>query len=799
MRYIKRPLSQAIASSMQKVVIVEGARAVGKTSLVREELMPLGFKYHTLADSTTYELAKEDSSFWLNSIGHPAIIDEAQRIPGLTMAIKEYVDAQMHPGVYFVLTGSASIGKAGLDGQDPLTRRSQRFSLNPLTQREIVENPRNLVDELWDGQVNNDYYSELSESQLGIMLSVGGFPYYVDASLAGKLNEIGHQIRSDITNILGDTLLPEERFDRTVAQAVLTRLLSLPGDILNMSNIGKVIGCDNRTVERYVSIFSNRFLIRHLPNLRTPPQKQNFTRAKIHPVDVSFSVETLREQGVDPLRDRAQFGKLLESYVVSQIVPAAQWAEHKADSYYWREPGKDPKEVDLVLLYDNELIGIEVKASTAVAQNDLVGLRALAQDRRFKRGYIVYLGSDVVRFSDKICAIPVSALWDRAAFQSNAIERKPIAVGTKETMDNKTLSGRMTVDANIFLSYTHADNEHLDNAMVDFARALVEEYEFEFGATLQLFIDSESIQWGDNWRREITQGLEDTHFFMPCITPRYLLSEACRSEFLQFLGKTTDNSNCRILSLIWKTPPKRSNDQVLAAVERYQHKDVSGLRDLPSQSPEYKRAIRTIAEELHRIVEENLAALNPLSSATSDEKTQSDNGEPSKDLTEIIDEMTETMPQFDKAAEELENEFGELSTVFTEMPFPSSPSSGYTKWAISFAAKVQPILARLDANTSQINETWTTCYELMSGYISIGKDLGMDTSNVLPTLYSIRQRINPSSFAQIAEATNAFPKLSSRLRPLAQSIQRLIGTFQDISEMTDTLISEAESAASNRS
>ena len=138
MAYIQRSLRQAILKASQKVVIVEGARAVGKTSMARHELEPAGYSYYTLADNATYEIAKADPDFWVESINHPAIIDEAQRVKGLTLALKEYVDRQEELGVYFILTGSASIGKAGLDGQDPLTRRCQRFTLNPFTQREII-------------------------------------------------------------------------------------------------------------------------------------------------------------------------------------------------------------------------------------------------------------------------------------------------------------------------------------------------------------------------------------------------------------------------------------------------------------------------------------------------------------------------------------------------------------------------------------------------------------------------------------------------------------------------------------
>ena len=576
MSYFKRPLTNAILESTQKVVIVEGARAVGKTRMAREEIAPLGFSYYSLADKMTYDTAKGNPDFWIESINHPAIIDEAQRIEGLTLSIKEFVDRQDEPGIHFILTGSASIGKAGLDGQDPLTRRHQRFTLYPLTQREIIGNNANLVDDLWNGTLNMQFEDDLTDTQLTTQLTVGGFPHYVNESILGHLGNIGNQIRADLRSVLGDTLLPDERLDQTIANAILNRLLTLPGDVLNMSSIGRTLDCDNRTVERYVSIFSNRFLIRHLPNLKSLPQKQSFTRAKIHPVDVSFSIEALKGSGRDPIAERAMFGKILESYVVSQIAPDAQWATIPSDCYYWREAGKSPKEVDLVLLRNNEFVGIEVKAARNFSLDDFDGLRALAKDPRFHRGYLIYRGNKVMKISEKLCAIPLSALWNPAAFAMS----KPHTRKRKETQSARTvLEETMPMDANLFLSYCHADNDHLDNAMVALVNELAQEYEFQFGTRLQVFVDKKDLRWGDDWQAEIDRNIEETHFLIPCVTPRYLSSQACRDEFLQFLGRATRNRRCKILSLIWQAPESSQPDQVMDAINSFQYEDVSSLRN----------------------------------------------------------------------------------------------------------------------------------------------------------------------------------------------------------------------------
>ena len=794
MAYIQRSLRQAILKASQKVVIVEGARAVGKTSMARHELEPAGYSYYTLADNATYEIAKADPDFWVESINHPAIIDEAQRVKGLTLALKEYVDRQEELGVYFILTGSASIGKAGLDGQDPLTRRCQRFTLNPFTQREIIGNKANLVDDLWEGNFNTRFKSNLSNAQLKTQLTMGGFPHYVEEGVAGRISGISNQVLLDIKSVLGDTLLPDERLDQAIANTILKRLLTSPGDILNVSNIGRSIDYDNRTVERYISIFDRRFLIRYLPNLKLMPQKQNFTRAKIHPVDTSFSIAAINEAGFDPIENRSFLGKLLESYVVAQVMPDAQWAEHKASCYYWREAGRDPKEVDLVLCCNNELIGVEVKASTSFSSDDFAGLRALAEDLQLRFGYLVYMGQKIVRVSEKLWAIPLDALWSPAA-RSDKDSDNLIAKRVYQKEGMAQLEDSVIADANLILSYCHADNEHLDNAMVLFVEELTKEYEFQFGRQIRTFIDKSSLRWGDNWQVEIDKSLEETNYLIPCVTPRYLQSAACREEFIQFLGRVKQNDRCRILSLLWQKPNIHQPDQVYDAICTYQFEDVTALRDLTPKDKEYKKVIRSLVETLHEVI-----VANDLSASEIDKQSgaymelSNDGCEVENDgMLEKMDNLALNMPRFEEALENIKEEVVSINEAFNTMPPLTNITGSYKKWGIALAGKTTPALDRMMVNLDKANEVWTAYYDLMTDYVRIGRETKQNVGSVLPMLYNLRNSTAEAlNVDEVKTTMEMLPMLSSRLKPLAQGLKRLLDFARDVTEMTDSLIVDVE-------
>ena len=146
--YVQRPFAASVLACQSKRTIVKGTRAVGKTSLARNELESRGFAYYSLAEQKTYDSASRNLSEWVNGLKLPAIIGEAQRIPELPLAIKERVDRLPNTVFQIVLTGSASINRKRLEGQDPLARRSRRLTLHPLTRREIVQNPSSIADDL---------------------------------------------------------------------------------------------------------------------------------------------------------------------------------------------------------------------------------------------------------------------------------------------------------------------------------------------------------------------------------------------------------------------------------------------------------------------------------------------------------------------------------------------------------------------------------------------------------------------------------------------------------------------------
>jgi predicted AAA+ superfamily ATPase len=658
---VNRLIKDALLSAEGvQVVILEGARAVGKTTLMRSEIAPAGYSYVTLADPSTLQFASADPSGWLRRLQRPAIIDEAQLLPDLPLLLKEFVD-ELGAGTHFILSGSASIGRTGLGGADPLTRRSRRLSMSPLTQWEILGQTGSLVDALFDHAILPHRHEPMTDEQLLDQMLIGGFPSYVFPNSIRTRRQIFDQIGSDMTAVLSDAILPGNGYDSTIARSALDGLLRAPGGIFNASKMGQLLDIDRRTVDRYLGIFQRLFLLHWLPNLATTPSKQSHARSKIHPVDTSFTVASLSRAGTDILTEREKFGAVLESHVVNQVLASTQWATTRTESYFWRQASNTSPEVDLVLIDDtNRLVGIEVKASRSLHPRDIGPLQALERDRGLHRGFLFYAGTEVHQLADNIWALPITALQTSSTFRPPQPSPERHSV-----MTSAATPSTGTNDATMFLSYVHADNQRARGKMVQFARDLVDTYDYLYGRNIELFIDRDSINWGETWSQRLKTETENTSFLLAIVTPRYLQSPACRDELLSFsTAAETALEPKLLLPLQWvdisKTDVVDDADPVLTKIRNTQFEDVTEIRQLEPGSPEYERLLERVAGRLKQTIDDRDATKR--TPATTVERADD------RDLVDVMETLEQHKDALEQATNDFKDAFGRIGQVFQNRP-----------------------------------------------------------------------------------------------------------------------------------
>jgi predicted AAA+ superfamily ATPase len=110
-------------------------------------------------------------------------------------------------------------------------------------------------------------------------------------------------------------------------------------------------------------------------------------------------------------KNRAVFGRLLETFIYQELRRHASWQEETIIFSHFRD--KDKVEIDVVLESGGRVAGVEVKAAATVTSDDFKGLRKLqdAVQERFAAGVVLYDGGSVVPFGRNLYAVPISCLW----------------------------------------------------------------------------------------------------------------------------------------------------------------------------------------------------------------------------------------------------------------------------------------------------------------------------------------------------------------------------------------------------
>ncbi|MCY3564413.1 MAG: DUF4143 domain-containing protein [bacterium] len=394
------------------VVVLEGPRTVGKSTLLREIAQHLSADIVDLDDSIVRNQVEADPNRYLAE-QRPVLIDEYLRLP-LLDHIKAQLNRDGSPG-QFILTGSAG-RQANREELKALVGRLDEVEVFPLSQNEIEGVGGNFVESVFrgmEGVMSGGRSRTTREDYVGRVLA-GGFPRVV-------LNEDPADRYQIFNNYIEQSLSYGLSAVRTVrrpedVQRLLVRLGAQTGQILNIANAARDIGIAERTAENHTRLLEWLFFIVRLPAWKKT-DRGPVSRPKLHLVDSGVGGHLLRltserVMSNDPLF-QSSFGNLLESFMVSEIRKAIGWLNDPYRLGHWRT--RQGVEVDLVLerLDDRAVVGMEVKSASGLSRDDWRGLVRLRAElgTRFHAGIVFYTGDMPYEPDDRIYAVPIDRLW----------------------------------------------------------------------------------------------------------------------------------------------------------------------------------------------------------------------------------------------------------------------------------------------------------------------------------------------------------------------------------------------------
>ena len=354
------------------VLALVGARQVGKSTLARQIADARDMTYLTLDEREFLDEAKESPKRLLERAGPGGLcIDEAQRAPELYLAIKQQVDLDQRPG-RIILTGSNQPALGASVGDSLLGRAAYR-TLRPLSQSEIrlgeshdgwsalfdEPDPKLLLG-LLEERATLNATADWRET-----VRVGGYPRALAAppAAAGRLLDdyIETFVRRDVREVLN--IESPERFE-----AFLRLTFARTGQEVNYSGMSRDLGTPVNTLRKWGDALERSYMIEFVPAYTNNAGERVIKSPKLYAVDVGLAMAGARE--TEPT------GFHLETLIASDLLRWRDAAAGRLMSHWRLGTGQ---EVDFIVQQHTVRVAVEVKATSAVSNDDARHLRTFME------------------------------------------------------------------------------------------------------------------------------------------------------------------------------------------------------------------------------------------------------------------------------------------------------------------------------------------------------------------------------------------------------------------------------------
>lgn len=337
---IKRVIESGITNELfkGKAIVILGARQVGKSSLLkklfnsRSDVVWLDgdlVETQQLFENLTISKAK-----MIVGNANILIIDEAQSIVNIGLKLKLFTDH--FKKIQVVATGSSSFDLANKINE-PLTGRKWEYMLYPLSFTEMANHNSQLEE-----------HNQLEKRMI--------FGYYPDV----VCNEIKatDTLKQLTTSYLYKDVLQWEMLKKSDKIMKLLQALAFQvGSQVSYSELGQICGLDNKTVEKYIVLLEQAYVIFRLPSFRRNLRNELKFSKKIYFYD--NGIRNTLISNFNPIELRQDVGALWENFLIAERMKRNSYAKYYAQTYFWRT--QKQREIDFIEEYNGMLYAFEFK------------------------------------------------------------------------------------------------------------------------------------------------------------------------------------------------------------------------------------------------------------------------------------------------------------------------------------------------------------------------------------------------------------------------------------------------------
>ena len=383
-------VSRSIESRLQRaartrlVVVLTGARQVGKTSTLRR-LFP-NHRFVSLDLPTEAAQAEQEPESFLRRHAPPVIVDEVQYAPGLFRHLKVAVDANRSRYGQFLLTGSQKFTLMQ-NISESLAGRAEIMELETLSLAEIR--------------------GALPEIQVERAIVRGGFPELyanLEIDLAAFYNSyLATYLERDIRSLANvGSLRDFERFLRACALR--------SANLLNKADLARDVGIAPSTVNHWLSMLEASGQVVLLEPWFSNRTKSIVKSPKLYLADTGLLCALLNIRSEETLLESPAVGAVWETFIFAQLRERERRAGRMGNVFFWRDR---TREVDFVTDTGGRLELSEAKWREIPTAGDAVNLefvREVVGRSRIAVAAIVCRAHNSFSLSNDIKVLPATEL-----------------------------------------------------------------------------------------------------------------------------------------------------------------------------------------------------------------------------------------------------------------------------------------------------------------------------------------------------------------------------------------------------
>jgi uncharacterized protein len=248
-------------------------------------------------------------------------------------------------------------------------------------------------------------YAELKKAKLAFTeaegnIFTGGYPEIWDEDLSpGKWMQsyIQTYLQRDVRLLRNITNLAA--FNRFIAITA-----HYAGQIVNRDEIAKQVGVDTKTILAWLGILESSYIIYLLQPWYNNLNKRVIKSPKLYFVDTGLLCHLLGINSITSLKKHDKYGAIFENWIISEIKKNRANSGIAGGMYYFRDSAGN--EVDLILEKNNELFGVEVKATKKPNREHVRGLLYWKKNQALSNLFLIHGGNAFEKTGDDISLLP---------------------------------------------------------------------------------------------------------------------------------------------------------------------------------------------------------------------------------------------------------------------------------------------------------------------------------------------------------------------------------------------------------